>query len=883
MDDYQNNRIKASMIVFQLEQDLGTYITEHIDSVSEISENIVDKVSSNISLIEDLTLTQIIGKAYLDDIFSVALDISKGHSDNEKLKKLKNLCQALDLYSIRNAIAHPNKNFSLNYWYKTITIATDPLIEMLGLNNVVTAYRMAMAGTIITPPEEWLNKPLWFLPNNLPDIFEHTITGFVGRYKEKTEIRKLINNKRHSFIAITGPGGLGKTSIVLELLKEISLDPKSNNIIDAILFISMKTEELTINGIKMIDAVNTIEKLKCKLLATIQNIFQDENIITLDDAINKYNNKNILLFIDNLETLLRDNPSNFNDFVNSLPANYRVIVSSRIPVDAAISYPLNQMNDQDASLLARNYARRKSITNLSEDNILSIVKNLQNNPLAIRLFIDSISASGKNFNEILKDVSGDIAEFSYKNLIESLTEISVEILELLFLQKSLTREEINELIGLDIDDIALGISQLRRTSLLVSSQLDGDEKYDINEGIRSFLTLSQRNISIRENLLKKLRKNKAILNEIETRRRNNLNKNNMWFIPNDIPKDLQKIIYTISKETKKDNNLQEIKKLYSKLINNEKRYENFDIYWRVKAHILSKLRAIQEAEECLSKAIELNEDSFINNYELAKFYFYSEQDYVASEYLFKKIIENINKFELDNYLTREVYSLYYLSLLYQGKNKEIVENTKTWKEQQTIRGVLGSIRARALKRISENETIKEKFDLLYRAIKIILDTINQDGELKMTKSTINELVTELNFIADNNKLLSQITDKQKLLFDSFLNRYDSINGNYIYNRFLSPANDSYSSSLQGKIEQKISEGYKPAYIYKIPTTKWGYTQYIFARSENGQEYFIHVDNCSNIEWEDWKKLKINDEVFVKPEKDIHNTNKAIPVEDAYFI
>ncbi len=883
MDDYQNNRIKASMIVFQLEQDLGTYITEHIDSVSQISENIVVKVSSNVACVEDLSLTQLIGKAYLDDIFSVALDISKGHSDNEKLKKLKNLCQTLDLYSIRNAIAHPNKTFSLNYWYKTITIATDPLIEMLGLTNVVTAYRMAMAGTIITPPEEWLNKPLWFLPNNLPEVFDHNITGFLGRYKEKLEIRKLINNKRYSYIAVTGPGGLGKTAIVLELLKEISLDPKSNSIIDAILFISMKTEELTINGIQMIDAVNTIEKLKCKLLSSIQNIFQDEKVMTLEDAVNKYSNKNILLFVDNLETLLRDNPSNFNNFVNSLPASYRVIVSSRIPVDAAVSYPLNQMNDQDASLLARNYARRKSVTNLSEDNILLIVKSLQNNPLAIRLFIDSISASGKNFNEILKDVSGDIAEFSYKNLIESLTEISVEILELLFLQKSLTREEITELIGLDIDDIALGISQLRRTSLLISSQLDGDEKYDINEGIRSFLTLSQRNISIRENLLKKLRKNKAILNEIDTRRRNNLNKNNMWFIPNDIPKDLQKIIYNISKETKKDNNLQEIKNLYSTLINNEKRYRNFDIYWRVKAHILSKLRAIQEAEECLSKAIELNEDAFINNYELAKFYFYSGQDYVASEYLFKKIIENINKFELDNYLTREVYSLYYLSLLYQGKNKKIIESTKTWKEQQIIRGVLGSIRARALKRISENETTKNKFDLLYRAIKIILDTINQDGELKMTKSTINELVTELNFIADNNKLLSQITEKQKLLFDSFLNRYDSTNGNYIYNRFLSPVNDSYSSSLQGKIEQKISEGYKPVSIYKIPTTKWGYTQYLFARSEDGQEYFIHVDNCSNIEWEDWKNLKVDDEALVKPQKSISNTNKAIPTEDVYFI
>ena len=134
-------------------------------------------------------------KTYLDDIFSLALDISKGYSDHDKLNKLKNLCQSLDLYSIRNAIAHPNKTFSLNYWYRTITIATDPLIEMLGLTNVVTAYRMAMAGTIIAPPDEWLNKPLWFLPNNLPEVFEHNITGFVGRHKEKTEIKKLINNK----------------------------------------------------------------------------------------------------------------------------------------------------------------------------------------------------------------------------------------------------------------------------------------------------------------------------------------------------------------------------------------------------------------------------------------------------------------------------------------------------------------------------------------------------------------------------------------------------------------------------------------------------------------------------------------------------------------
>lgn len=97
---------------------------------------------------------------------------------------------------------------------------------------------------------------------------------------------------------------------------------------------------------------------------------------------------------------------------------YRVIVSSRIPVDAAISYPLNQMTDIDAAILARNYARRRSIQYLQDKDFQYISNKLQNNPLAIRLCIDTLLSSGKKLNELLNDVSGDIAEYSYKNLIE---------------------------------------------------------------------------------------------------------------------------------------------------------------------------------------------------------------------------------------------------------------------------------------------------------------------------------------------------------------------------------------------------------------------------------------------------------------------------------
>mgnify|MGYP003295785872 CR=1 FL=1 len=53
MDNNQNYRIKASMIVFQLEQDLGTYITDHADSILDISEHVVNKISSNINTTDD--------------------------------------------------------------------------------------------------------------------------------------------------------------------------------------------------------------------------------------------------------------------------------------------------------------------------------------------------------------------------------------------------------------------------------------------------------------------------------------------------------------------------------------------------------------------------------------------------------------------------------------------------------------------------------------------------------------------------------------------------------------------------------------------------------------------------------------------------------------
>lgn len=89
------------------------------------------------------------------------------------------------MYHVRNVISHPNRKFIDSFWYKTAAIASDPLIDILGMTSVRKALISAERNELLDPPDEWLNKTLWEIPNNLPVVFEHAITGLVGRKQEE--------------------------------------------------------------------------------------------------------------------------------------------------------------------------------------------------------------------------------------------------------------------------------------------------------------------------------------------------------------------------------------------------------------------------------------------------------------------------------------------------------------------------------------------------------------------------------------------------------------------------------------------------------------------------------------------------------------------------
>lgn len=78
-----------------------------------------------------------------------------------------------------------------------------------------------------------------YSPNTLPTTFDHEITGLLGRDKEFKDLENVLSKKRNNLVAIVAPGGIGKTALVLQYLKDISLNPTWSSRLSAIIFCTL--------------------------------------------------------------------------------------------------------------------------------------------------------------------------------------------------------------------------------------------------------------------------------------------------------------------------------------------------------------------------------------------------------------------------------------------------------------------------------------------------------------------------------------------------------------------------------------------------------------------------------------------------------------------
>ncbi|WP_366183325.1 ATP-binding protein [Flavobacterium ovatum] len=910
MDAQQKLRIKSAMIIYELELALGNYVLDNevLDNISEESKTtIIDREKRKGNEISKDNINLIVESSYLDEIFNFAIDSTQGISINKHITDLKLLCSILGVFDIRNAISHPNRPFPDCYWFRAATIASDPLIDKVGLNSVRQALNFAVEENLNMPPEDWISNVSWAIPNTLPHSFDHEITGLLGREKEFKDLDSVLSKVRNNLIAIVAPGGIGKTALILQFLKDLSLSPNWSNKISSILFCTLKNERLTANGIEIIEAINGIEQIKESILEDLKKLYNQKELNDFEDACNKLQDEKILICIDNLETLLVHSQTEFIEFNESLPLLWRVMVTSRISIDSATTVPIEPLVKRHAVNLSRNYLRKRGVNDFKLEDLEKIADAANNNPLAIRLTIDLYN-KGIDISQSIQKSQKDIASFSYKNLIESLSNHSISILEAIYVISDSTKSELIDFLDLSNEEITQSINELSKTSLIIRRTEEfGNDSYKLSESIRDLLLINPKNIEIRNQISESLKKRKEkIIEQTKKNQQLGVSEFDDEFVSTETDSTVHGLIVDLNKflaihpSNRNHNDLIELKTRFVDSI----RYRANDIQLLYHySRILKQLKDTTGELEILNNAEKINSESPRIKMAIALHHFY-KSDYDEALKVFEYLLSKKYDDPLisSNKFSYSITKLYFLSLLYLGKYDKIITITENWENSPIWKVMYGVYRASALKRSVEFSRLSDKDteSTILKSIEIFENIFNTENYQDVACIESNKLIKEIEILLSK-KTFSEnfISSWVKFISNHYFNilsrlKNESISSlenqkflERIYNLKLNPnplhsvkwyVNQTETTYDSEHIEELIQKGFIIVQVYHIPDDRgFGISNFLFAEDNEKNQFFLSVYNFDQ-GWNRWGFIELNSKLAIKYTK-LQLNGKPTPAEE----
>jgi LuxR family glucitol operon transcriptional activator len=429
----------------------------------------------------------------------------------KSIEKEELVTSMTNLYSLRCKIAHVKGFFT--------SIDLDKLVEL----SKQIATIIDSTGTFINLIEEIernpenvvIRVPLDFnidfletngIINNLPTPDYEYEGGFVGRDDDIKEITKYLQREKFPVVTITGAGGVGKTSLALKVIQEITQKPKASKF-DAIVWLSAKENKLSPFGIEDIEpSLKSYEELLDTIIGVLgfgidlskenQGIeYKEQTVNTLFEIA-----QSILIIIDNLETITDERIINF---IIEAPQKAKFLVTSRKGLgQVERRYELKQLSEKEAIYLFRQLAKDKQVVGLAKlDNSLikKYVNKVSNYPLAIKWVIGQV-ARGRDINKVIDsidDATGDISKFCFEQIFGLLSDNSKQILyALCCFEEPPTFSLLKYVVEIDNIEFDDCIEELILVSLVIPEQFKNEQ----NEIARKFYILPLTKGYIRQQL-----------------------------------------------------------------------------------------------------------------------------------------------------------------------------------------------------------------------------------------------------------------------------------------------------------------------------------------------------------------------------------------------
>ena len=323
--------------------------------------------------------------------------------------------------------------------------------------------------------------------HNLP-VAEFDDTGFIGRNRERRQLKQLIYSD-HNVITVVGEGGIGKTALALRVCHDILDDPGSR--LERIVWVSLKTHYLTSDGIQtVIDAVDNTDALVDRLLSVIDVPEGDGFRPTWAKVLEQMKVNNILLVIDNLETL----GAEIRDLAIRIPRNSKLLLTSRVGLgEIELRYELPRLSAKDAEILLRHLGVAYNydiIKTLKQDVLSEYCAKLHRNPLLIKWFVQAVGKGVRPDDVFANESLGSALRFCWENVYEKLAPLSVDLISTLQAsRRSLGQPELQELLGAERIDLLVALQELHQSNI-VERQVndDGSVAYTIGSLIFDYLS-----------------------------------------------------------------------------------------------------------------------------------------------------------------------------------------------------------------------------------------------------------------------------------------------------------------------------------------------------------------------------------------------------------